>query len=102
MNVESNGDDASWRKLLTYPPELSGSPTSRVIWEQVGRMDEGVRILLIQYLRYLKGSLICRKILWHGASGFTSHPKDGMLRIFITLKKSIASAGFERATLGVQ
>jgi hypothetical protein len=29
----------------------------------------------------------CRKILQHGTSGFTSHPKEGVLRIFIVLKK---------------
>jgi hypothetical protein len=46
--MENHGDDdASWRKLLTHPPELSGSPTSRDIWEQVEGMDEGVRILHI-------------------------------------------------------
>jgi hypothetical protein len=39
------------------PPELSGKPTSRIIWEQVGGMVEGVRILPIQYLKYPKGSL---------------------------------------------
>jgi hypothetical protein len=33
-------------------------------------------------------------------SGFTSHPKEGVLRIFIALKKSIALAGFEPATFG--
>jgi hypothetical protein len=32
-------------KLLSRPPELSGSPTSKDIWEQVRGMDEGVRIL---------------------------------------------------------
>jgi hypothetical protein len=32
---------------LTRPPELSSSPTSRDIWEQVGGMDEGVKILRI-------------------------------------------------------
>jgi hypothetical protein len=26
--------------LLTRPPELSGSPTSRDIWERVGGMEE--------------------------------------------------------------
>jgi hypothetical protein len=36
--------DAGWVKLLTRSPELSGSPTSRDIWERVGGMDEGVRI----------------------------------------------------------
>jgi hypothetical protein len=46
--VESHADDdASLGKLLTHPPELSGNPTSRNIWERVQEMDEGVRILLI-------------------------------------------------------
>jgi hypothetical protein len=39
-----------------------------------------------EYLRYVNGYLTCRKILRHGASGFTSHPKEGVLRIFIALK----------------
>jgi hypothetical protein len=44
--MESHGDDdAGWGKLLTRPPELSGNPTSRDIWERVGEMDEAVRIL---------------------------------------------------------
>jgi hypothetical protein len=45
-----------------------------------------------------KRSLTFRKMLRHGTSGFTSHPKEGVLRIFIALKKSIALAGFESAT----
>jgi hypothetical protein len=53
VGVESRGGDAG--KLLTHPQGLSGNPTSRVIWEQVGGMDEGMRILPIQYLRYFKG-----------------------------------------------
>jgi hypothetical protein len=48
VSVECHGvDDAGWGKFLTHPPELSGSPTSRVIWEKVWGMDEGVRILHI-------------------------------------------------------
>jgi hypothetical protein len=48
MSVESHGDDASdWEKLLTRPPELSGNTTSRDIWERVGEIHEGVRILAI-------------------------------------------------------
>jgi hypothetical protein len=31
----------------------------------------------------VKRSLTCRKILRHGTSGFTSHPKGGVLWIFI-------------------
>jgi hypothetical protein len=32
---------------LTRPPELSGNLVSRDIWERVGGMEEGVRILRI-------------------------------------------------------
>jgi hypothetical protein len=42
-----NDDDTGWWKLVTRPPELSGNPTSRDIWERVGGMDKEVRILLI-------------------------------------------------------
>jgi hypothetical protein len=56
---------------------------------QVGGMDEGVRILSISIwntLRILSHAVKCRKILRHGTSSFTSHPKEGLLRIFISLK----------------
>jgi hypothetical protein len=44
--IESCDDyDDGLGRLLTRPPELSVSPASRVIWEQVGGMDVGVRIL---------------------------------------------------------
>jgi hypothetical protein len=36
----------------------------------------------------------------HGTHSFTSLPKEGVLRIFFTLKNSTASAGFEPATFG--
>jgi hypothetical protein len=39
-------------------------------------------------------SFTYHKILRHGTSGVTSHPKEGVLRIFIAL------AGFEPATVG--
>jgi len=38
----------------------------------------------------------------HGTDGFTSPPKEGMLRIFFALKNSTASAGFEPANLGTK
>jgi hypothetical protein len=48
MESHSGDDDDDGKgKLLTCPPELSGNPTSRAIWERVGGMDEGVRILHI-------------------------------------------------------
>jgi hypothetical protein len=50
-------------------------------------------------LSYLKQSVTCRKILRHGAGGFTSRPKEVMLQIFIALKILSLSAGFEPANL---
>jgi hypothetical protein len=49
-------------------------------------------------LSYSLGSLTC-KILRHGADGFTSSLKEGVLCTFIILKKSITSAGFQPANL---
>jgi hypothetical protein len=42
----------------------------------------------------------CCKILWHGASGFTSPLKEGMLQIFITLKNPSPQLGLNMWTLG--
>jgi hypothetical protein len=95
--MESHGDDDE--KLLTRPPELSGSLTSRVIWEKVGERDEGVRIIL-SVSEISQGISTCRKILRHGTSGFTSHPKEGVLRIFIALKNTSPRQDFEPTILG--
>jgi len=40
--------------------------------------------------------------LRHGADGFTSLPKEGVLRIFFRPKNPTASAGCERANLGTK
>jgi hypothetical protein len=88
VSVEIHGDhEAGWGQLLTRPPELSGSPTAQICGasRMNGRRSEN---FAYQYLKYLKGSLTCRKILPHETSGFTSHPKEGVLRIFIALKNS--------------
>ena len=37
-----------------------------------------------------------------GTNGFTSLPKEGVLRIFFALKNPTASAGFEPANLGTK
>jgi hypothetical protein len=95
-------DDAGWRKHLTCPPELSGNPTRRVIWEQVGGMDERSENFTLQaFCSHLQVIFTCCKILQHGASGFTSQPKEGVLPVFIALKK-YCLARFEHATHGVQ
>jgi len=40
--------------------------------------------------------------LRHGTDGFTSPPKEGVLRIFFALKNPTASAGFEPTNLGTK
>jgi hypothetical protein len=47
----------------------------------------------------LKGYLTCPKFLLLGVDGFTSPPAEGVLRIFITIKNSSPSAGFQTANL---
>jgi hypothetical protein len=93
-----------WWCQLGITPDLS----TRALWQsnqqrhlrQGGGMDKGVRILPIQYLRYLKGSLTCCKILRHGTSSFTSHPKEGVLWISIALKNPSPRPGLNLQPLG--
>jgi hypothetical protein len=63
--------------MAVLPAETSGTIRRN------GRRSEN---FAYQYLKYLKGSLTCRKILQRGTSGFTSHPKEGVLLSFITVK----------------
>jgi hypothetical protein len=52
--------------------------------EDVGEEDYGFCLQNISFI--LAISFTCRKILRHGASGFASPQKEGVLRIFIALK----------------
>jgi hypothetical protein len=80
--------DNSWlihqSSLAVLPAETSGA--SRRNGRRSGNFA-------YQYLKYLKGSLARRKILRHGTSGFTSHPKEGVPRIFIILINSSPRPG---------
>jgi hypothetical protein len=49
-------------------------------------VGEGNENLVYPSPRDFKITFTYRKILQHGASGFTPHPKKGVLRIFISLK----------------
>jgi hypothetical protein len=73
--------DNSWLvhqcSLAVIPEDISGASRRN------GQRSEN---FAYQYRKYLKWSLTCYKILRHGTSGFTSHPKEGVLRIFIALK----------------
>jgi hypothetical protein len=92
-----------WCQLCITPESCT-----RALWqsyqhrhlERIGGQDVGVRILPIQYLKYLKGSLTWRKILRYGTSGFTSHRKEGVLRIFIALNNPSPRSGLNLRPLG--
>jgi hypothetical protein len=79
-----------WRLCLGETPDSS----TRALWQSYQQIHLGAsrrngrrsENFAYQYLRYVKGCFTCRKILRHGASGFTSHQKEGVLRIFIALK----------------
>jgi hypothetical protein len=53
-----------------------------------------------QHLSYLKGYLTCCTILRHWADGFTTRPKEVVLRTSVSLKNPSLSAGFEHSNLG--
>jgi hypothetical protein len=57
-----------------------------------------VRTILICHV--MQGSSICRKILRHGADGFTPPLKEGMMQIFIALKNPSPWLGLNSRTLG--
>jgi hypothetical protein len=52
------------------------------------------------YLKYLKGSLTCHKIIRRATSDFTSHLKEGVLWIFIALKNPSLGQGLNPQPLG--
>jgi hypothetical protein len=60
----------------------------------------GRRILLTRHLFHDCKVLLHAVNLRHGTDGFTSPPKEVVLRIFITFKNPSSSAGFEPANLG--
>jgi hypothetical protein len=63
-------------------------------------MDEGNENLVCPSLWDFKRSFTYPKILRHGTSGFTSHPKEGVLRIFIALKNPSPWPGLNPRPLG--
>jgi hypothetical protein len=65
---------------------LSGGPVSGEVSGASRRMGEGNENLVYSSPWDFKGSLTCHKVLRHGIFGFTFHPKEVVLRIFIALK----------------
>jgi hypothetical protein len=80
--------------------QYSGGPVRRDISGANRRMGEGNKNLVCLSPWDFKRSLTCRKILRHGTSGFTSHPKKGVLRIFIDLNNASPWPGSNPRPLG--
>jgi hypothetical protein len=57
------------------------------------KVDEGNENFVYSSLRDFNRALTCRNISRHGTSSFTSHPKEGVLRIFIALKNPLPWLG---------
>jgi len=77
------------RPLAAEGGTLRGRKMFRQIWPRI-RIPRNYRDLLrVANLR-------------HGTEGFTSPPKEGVLRIFFALKNPTASAGFEPANLSTK
>jgi len=88
--------------------------STRALWKSyqqshlVAKQEELAKEMMNLALRSIfvhtsKGSLTCRKIFRHGADGFTSPPKEGVLRNFISLKNpslSLSRSGFNPQILG--
>jgi hypothetical protein len=87
-------------RVLWQPSVLSCGPVSRDISGASRRMDEGNEDLVYPSLSDFKRYLTCRKILRHGTSGFTSHPKEGVLLTFIALKNPSSWPCSNSRTLG--
>jgi hypothetical protein len=110
-------------RLLFIPQVICGSGKPWWWWGQLGKTpDSSTRALwqsyqqrylgassgnrrmnenfASQHLRCFNGSSTFRKSLLHGTSGFTSHPNEGVLRIFIALKNPSPRPGLNPRPLG--
>jgi hypothetical protein len=95
--VNVSAESCWWWRRLGITPDLSTrarrqSCQQRHLGTGAG-MVEGIRFLRVQYLSYVNRSFRCRKLLRHVTSGFTSHLKEGVLRIFIALKNPSCRLG---------
>jgi hypothetical protein len=82
-----------------HVPNNASAPSSER-WNY--RARNGRQILPVTKLPCNHRVLLHAAILQHGANGFTSLPKEGMLRIFSHEKNPTASAGFEPANSGTR
>jgi hypothetical protein len=88
-------------RALWQPSILSGGPVSRDISGASRRMDEGNENVVHPSPMDFKRSLTRHKILRHGTSEFTSHPKEVVLRILIALNNPSPWPGSNLGPLGL-
>jgi hypothetical protein len=88
--------------FLIHAQELSGNNQQKhlVATQEKTWREMAVNSVYEVLFSYLKASLTCRKILQHGTYGFTSPPKEVVLRIFIYIKSPSSSSGLNSRTLG--
>jgi hypothetical protein len=90
-----------WCRLAITPGSSTralGSHTSRDIW---GKREEWTKEWeFCQSVSEIPQGILHRKILQNGTSGFTSDPKEGVLRIFTALKNPSSRPGLNPRPLG--
>jgi hypothetical protein len=88
MSTEKHGGMTSTGKTDSFNRALSGYPNSSHQMANKEEHDEDDDEISLQstFVDNYKCFSTCRKILRHGADGFTSRPKEVVVRIVIALK----------------
>jgi hypothetical protein len=94
-HLSSNHSRFIHQSSMLWLQHTPSSEKGKRIWREIT-----AEFWLSVFLSYLKGFLVCRKILWHGVDGFTSLLNEGVLRIFIALKHPLLLARCEPTNLG--
>jgi hypothetical protein len=97
MSMQNYGGMILTGELLIRTSKLYENPTSRQSVAKEGKLAKEIMNLILRstFSHTSKVSLTCSKISRHGADGFTSAKKEGVLRIFMAFKNASPSAGFK-------
>jgi hypothetical protein len=93
MSTEKSSWFIHQSSLAILPAKSSGKS------RRIGRRQRWISPC-VEFCSYLQVLFTCCKIYGHGACGFTSHPKEGVLRIFIALKNQSPRPGLYSRALG--
>jgi hypothetical protein len=96
----AGGDWPTGRATCSIDPDVSAraiwQARSQQAWVRNGGFEFSLRNISIHARKVLLHAVNLR----HGTEGFTSPPKEVVLRIFITLKNPSTPVGIEPANLG--